>query len=100
AAICVLRRFALRIGEFHALPVDDRENVIGRRLDGSPLSGGGPDADINVQAKRPDGTYLIPLHAHVRVANPMVTGSHHMLRRSYSFDNGDGDTGLLFTCFQ
>jgi dye decolorizing peroxidase len=100
ATICVMRRLRLRITDFTNLPVADRAKVIGRRPDGVPLSGGTADDEVNLDAKNPDGTYQIPVDAHVRLASPLRTGSHHMLRRSYSFDNGSGDAGLLFTCYQ
>lgn len=98
--ICVIRRLRLNIKDFTGLPTGQREHIIGRRLDGVPLSGGRPDDEVNLDAKNPDGTYLIPTDAHVRLASPLRTGSHHMLRRSYSFDNGADDTGLLFTSYQ
>ena len=100
ATICVVRRLRLKIADFAALPTERREQIIGRRLDGVPLSGGKPDDEVNLNAKHPDGTYLIPIDAHVRAASPLRTGSHHMLRRSYSFDNGTGDAGLLFSSYQ
>lgn len=98
--ICVIRRLRLKIADFTGLPVEQRERIIGRRLDGTPLSGGAIDDEVNLNTKNADGTYVIPADAHVRMAHPMRTGSHHMLRRSYSFDNGRGDIGLLFTCYQ
>jgi dye decolorizing peroxidase len=98
--ICVVRRLRLDIVGFHALPIAERERVTGRKLDGSPLSGGKPFSDVNLDAKAPDGTYLIPVDAHVRAAHPSFTGSHLMLRRGYTFDNGPADSGLLFISFQ
>lgn len=100
ATICVIRRLRLDIEGFHALPVAGRQQVIGRKLDGAPLSGGAPFSNVNLDAKSPDGSYLIPVRAHVRAAHPSFTGSHLMLRRGYAFDNGGTDTGLLFCCFQ
>lgn len=100
ATICVVRRLRLDAARFRQLPVARREEVIGRRLDGSPLSGGGPLSVANVDLKSPDGQYLIPQRAHVRAAHPSFTGSHLMLRRGYAFDNGGSDAGLLFMCFQ
>jgi dye decolorizing peroxidase len=100
ASICVVRRLRLDLDAFHTLPVAERERVFGRRLDGAPLSGGAPFDDVNLDAKTADGHYLIPADAHVRAAHPSFTGSRLMLRRSYGFDEGDGDAGLLFVCFQ
>jgi len=99
-SICVIRRLRLDTAGFRGLTVPEREDVIGRRLDGSPLSGGRPFAQVNVDAKTATGAYRIPLHAHVRAAHPSFTGSHLMLRRGYAYDNGGDDAGLMFICFQ
>lgn len=98
--ICVVRRLRLDGDAFHALSITDRQQVFGRTLDGAPLSGGAPFSNVNLEAKAPDGSYLIPARAHVRAAHPSFTGSHLMLRRGYGYDNGGTDAGLLFVCFQ
>ena len=99
--VCVIRRLVLDRAAFGALPVDDQEKTIGRyKIDGSPLSGGEPDAQVNLTAKSPDGEYLVPARAHARAAHPSFTGSALMLRRGYAFDNGGADAGLMFICFQ
>lgn len=98
--ICVIRRLRLNVEGFHGLSVVGRERVVGRGLDGSPLSGGAPFSAVNLDAKTPTGEYLIPVDAHVRAAHPSFTGSHLMLRRGYGYDNGNGDAGLMFICFQ
>ncbi|MEO6082892.1 MAG: Dyp-type peroxidase [Umezawaea sp.] len=94
--IAVVRRITLDTGAFHQLSVDDQEAVFGRRrATAEPLSGGGPDADIDLSAKSSDGEYLVPADAHVRVAHPLTSGTGLMLRRSYSSPDG-----LLFISFQ
>ncbi len=108
--ICVIRRLRLRTTDFRSQPLSRQDEIIGRhRVDGSPLSGGGPDAAINVTAKTPSGELLTPPRSHVRAAHPSFTGSALMLRRGYAFANGtvelaDGtmvdDGGLMFICFQ
>ncbi len=99
--VCVIRRLVLDRQAFGALPVEAQENTIGRyKIDGAPLSGGEPDAQVNLTAKSPDGEYLVPARAHARAAHPSFTGSALMLRRGYAFDNGGADAGLLFICFQ
>lgn len=100
----VVRRFVLDTSAFARLDVPERESVIGRREDtGAPLSGGGPDDEVNLLAKSPTGEYLIPAGSHSREAHPSLTGSTLMLRRSYAFrtsrDGGSDLTGLLFVCF-
>ncbi|HEV8560844.1 MAG TPA: Dyp-type peroxidase [Actinophytocola sp.] len=101
ATIAVVRRMRLDVAGFLALPVAEQERVFGRRRDtGEPLSGGGPDAAVDLGAKTADGQYLVPADAHVRRAHPLTSGSGLMLRRSYNFDDGPGDQGLLFVSFQ
>ncbi len=103
--VCVIRRLRLDTARFRAEPLDRQEAVIGRRRDdGSPLSGGGPEAEVDVLAKAPTGELLTPPRSHARAAHPSFTDSRLMLRRGYAYDNGtaDGvrDAGLLFVCFQ
>ncbi|WP_162794476.1 Dyp-type peroxidase [Nocardioides houyundeii] len=99
--ICVVRRLRLDVDGFRALPVRRQERVIGRRhSDGAPLSGGGPLDQVDLSAKTPDGEYVVPLHSHARAAHPSFTGSGLMLRRSYAYQNGAEDRGLLFISFQ
>ncbi|MEP6482304.1 MAG: Dyp-type peroxidase [Rhodoglobus sp.] len=108
--VCVIRRLRLRTADFVALPETRQESIIGRhRVDGSPLSGGGPDAAVNLTAKTPEGELITPPRSHARAAHPSFTGSSLMLRRGYAFANGDislpdgsvvDDSGLMFICFQ
>lgn len=105
ATIMVVRRIRLDVARFRGLAVEQQEAIIGRRRDdGRPLSGGEPRGDVDLDAKDPAGRWLIPRDAHVRAAHPSATGSHLMLRRSYSYDNGtiDGrdDIGLVFISHQ
>ncbi len=108
--ICVIRRLRLRATEFSSLPEARQESIIGRhRVDGSPLSGGAPDAAVDLTAKTPEGELVTPARSHARAAHPSFTGSSLMLRRGYAFANGDitladgsvvDDSGLMFICFQ
>ncbi|MCP3805226.1 Dyp-type peroxidase [Allokutzneria sp. A3M-2-11 16] len=99
--IAVVRRMRLDANAFLALPVAEQERVFGRRRDSAePLSGGGPDAEVDLGAKTADGQYRVPADSHVRRAHPLTSGSGVMLRRSYSFDDGPDDRGLLFISFQ
>ena len=100
-AIAVVRRIRLDVASLLSLPVEHQEQVIGRvRSTGVPLSGGAPGDDVDLNAKTASGTYLVPLDAHARRANPIPLGLPLMLRRSYSYDNGPGDAGLMFISFQ
>lgn len=99
-SILVIRRLRLDTAGFRALGVAQREAVIGRTLsDGAPLSGGGPDDQVDLRAKTAEGELLVPARSHARAAHPSFTGSPLMFRRSYSFENA-GETGLVFMSFQ
>lgn len=94
--IAVVRRFQIDVGAWRALATDEQEAAVGRvRSTSVPLSGKG---DPNLTAKTADGTYLIPVDAHVRRAHPRDVGVPMMLRRSYSLD--EPSPGLLFVSFQ
>ncbi|MDT0309793.1 Dyp-type peroxidase [Streptomyces sp. DSM 44917] len=97
--LAVLRRMEIDLTRFAALSLAEQEAVFGRhRASGVPLSGGSVDSAPGLNAKTPDGRYLVPADAHVRRANPTAVGVGHMLRRSYSIDAPA--PGLLFISFQ
>lgn len=101
ATFAVVRRLRVDSAGFLALDVGDREAIIGRRQDsGAPLSGGAADDPVDLDARRPDGRPLVSSSAHVRRAHPAPLGHPLLLRRSYSYRNGDGDEGVLFISFQ
>jgi deferrochelatase/peroxidase EfeB len=90
----VVRRIRIALDAWNAVPDDEQEQVIGRHkrsgvalgaralFDGPPLAGSAIAAD-----------------AHIRLAAPRTNGGAAMLRRSYSYDNGPRDAGLLFLAF-
>ncbi len=97
--IAVVRRMALDVARFAAMPTAAQEAVFGRRRDtGTPLSGGAIADGPDLGAKTPDGRYLVPADAHIRRAHANVVGAGLMLRRSYSMDTPA--PGLLFASFQ
>jgi len=102
--LLVIRRLQLDVAAFRALGDDAGDRVIGReRVTGAPLSGGALADPADLTAKTPEGEYLVPARSHVRAAHPSFTGSPLMLRRGYSYRNGDGadaEEGLLFMCYQ
>jgi deferrochelatase/peroxidase EfeB len=84
----------------------EQQNMFGRDRDtGAPL-GSAHEKDIPNYAADPGGN-VIPLTAHIRVANPRTqkTDLSRLLRRGYSYDagvdlNGDIDVGLVFCAYQ
>jgi dye decolorizing peroxidase len=100
--VAVLRRFAFDSVGFAARPLPEQEHAVGRRREsGAPLSGSAGatvTTDPDLEAKTPDGRYLIPVDAHVRRSSALATGVPLMLRRGYPVD--DPEPGLLFVSFQ
>lgn len=98
--VLVYRRIRMDVAGFAALPGDRQDAVMGRRGgDGVPLTGTAEHDDPDIYAKNPDGSYVIPASAHVRLSSPRLDGGARMLRRSYSYDDGLNDRGLLFCAF-
>ncbi|MER7767531.1 Dyp-type peroxidase [Kitasatospora sp. NPDC096140] len=98
--VLVYRRIRMDTAAFGALPADRRDLAMGRREgDGAPLTGSAEHDEPDIYAKNPDGSYLIPATAHVRLSSPRLDGGARMLRRGYSYDDGPGDRGLLFCAF-
>ncbi|SOB85242.1 Dyp-type peroxidase [Streptomyces sp. 1331.2] len=98
--VLVYRRIRMDTGAFAALPADRQGLAMGRRSgDGAPLTGTAEHDEPDIYAKNPDGSYVIPASAHVRLSSPRLDGGARMLRRGYSYDDGPGDRGLLFCAF-
>jgi deferrochelatase/peroxidase EfeB len=96
----VVRRIRMLLDEWDALPVADQERVIGRRKDtGAPLSGGGEHTAANFGARATNGEPAIPNSAHMRLAAPAFNQGAAMLRRTFSYVDGD-EAGLLFLAWQ
>jgi deferrochelatase/peroxidase EfeB len=87
-------------------PISEQQHIIGRdRLSGAPLGYAREDA-VPDYAADSSGT-VIPLTAHMRLANPRTpdTEMNRIFRRSYNYQRGVGpsgnlDVGLVFTSFQ
>ena len=98
--VCVIRRFSLDTEQFAQLDGEKQNAIMGRdRATGAPLSGGERLDDVNLLAKDPTGEYLTPARSHARAAHPSFTGSALMLRRSYNFVDGAGQSGHVFVSF-
>jgi deferrochelatase/peroxidase EfeB len=83
----VVRRIRLDLEAWRRLPRERQEQVIGRhKASGAPLGRRHEFDPIPYAA--------LPADSHVRLA-----AEARMLRRSYSYDDGAGDAGLLFMAF-
>ncbi|WP_234327461.1 Dyp-type peroxidase [Streptomyces sp. NRRL WC-3742] len=98
--VLVYRRIRMDVAGFAALPEAGRDRAMGRRLgDGAPLTGAAEHDEPDIYTKNPDGSYVLPATAHVRLSSPRLDGGARILRRGYSYDDGPGDRGLLFCAF-
>jgi deferrochelatase/peroxidase EfeB len=96
----VVRRIRMLLDSWDALVPAEQERVIGRRRDdGAPLTGGDERTPPDLGARGPDGSLVIPDDAHMRLAAPAANEGAAMLRRGFSFVDGDA-SGLLFLAWQ
>jgi deferrochelatase/peroxidase EfeB len=103
----VVRRIRMRLEAWDAETLADQQDVFGRfKVDGAPLSGTRERDTPDFRARRPDGSLVIPRHAHIRLAAPENNGGIRILRRGYSFveraESGTGriEAGLFFVAYQ
>ncbi|MFC8827585.1 Dyp-type peroxidase [Streptomyces sp. NPDC057137] len=89
-------RFATELWDKDSVP--EQERIMGRRRDGRWLDGTPVGEEPNFAAD-PKGRRT-PLDSHVRLAAPDRRNPPPLVRRSYSYDRGDGDTGIIFSCYQ
>ncbi|MEU8077871.1 Dyp-type peroxidase [Catellatospora citrea] len=99
-SVLVVRRIRMLLDGWDAQPREAQERVIGRRKDsGAPLSGGQERTPANFGTTAGDGTLAIPADAHIRLATPAFNNGAAMLRRGYSYSEGDA-AGLIFLAWQ
>jgi deferrochelatase/peroxidase EfeB len=93
----VARRIRMLIESWDTDYLADQEKVFGRfKTSGAPLTGTHEFDHVDLAAEHRDGTPVIPLDAHIRLAAPASNGGQKILRRGYSYTDGiDPDTGLL-----
>ncbi len=102
----VARRIRMLIESWDTDFLADQEHVFGRfKSSGAPLTGTHEFDAPDLQALR--GTEpVIPVDAHIRLAAPSTNGGKKILRRGYSYTDGNDpqtgllDAGLFFICFQ
>lgn len=78
--------------------IHEQERIVGRRRNGRWLDGTPALEEPNFAADL--AGKLTPLDSHVRLAAPDRRNLPPLVRRSYSYDRGNGDVGLIFSCFQ
>ncbi len=103
----VSRRIRMLIESWDADYLQDQENVLGRIKDtGAPIGGKAEFETVDLKAKTADGKLVIPEFAHIRLASPESHGGQKLLRRGYSYTDGNDpttgqlDAGLFFIAFQ
>ena len=103
----VARRIRMRIENWDRDFLEDQEQVIGRiKASGAPLGANHELDQVDLHAKRRDGSPVIPVDAHIRLAAPASNHGAELLRRGYSFTDGLDphtaglDAGLFFLAYQ
>jgi deferrochelatase/peroxidase EfeB len=112
----VYRRIRITLEHWDRIAPGDQQQVIGRyKVNGAPLGHTGEFDALDLDKKAADGTPVIPVNAHVRLAAPESNGGAVILRRAFSYNNGttpfverwppwrqalEYDTGLLFLAYQ
>ncbi len=101
----VARRIRIHIEVWDRSSLTDQEATIGRsKIDGAPLGAVREHDPVDLAAQH-GGRPVIPVDAHVRLANQDANGIH-ILRRGYSFTDGIDpqtgqlDAGLFFLAYQ
>jgi deferrochelatase/peroxidase EfeB len=103
----VARRIRMLIEAWDSDRISDQESIFGRNKEsGAPLTGGTEFTSVNLGAKRTGGTPVIALDSHIRLAAPVTNGGEKILRRGYSYTDGNDpetgslDAGLFFIAYQ
>ena len=102
----VSRRIRMLIESWDADYIADQEKVFGRvKATGAPLTGKTEFDPPDLAAKTTSGALEIDRFAHIRLASPANHGGAKLLRRGYSYTDGQDpltgqlDAGLFFICF-
>jgi deferrochelatase/peroxidase EfeB len=102
----VVRLIRMLVEFWDRVSINEQQDMFGRRRDsGAPLDGNS-EFDIPNYKADPNG-YVIPLDAHIRLANPRTTetANQRLIRRSYNYDlgvdlNGNVQAGHIFIAYQ
>jgi deferrochelatase/peroxidase EfeB len=102
----VTRRIRMLLEVWDRSTLADQELTIGRvKSTGAPLGGVREHETVNLGAKH-NGSPVIPVDAHIRLAAPEMNDGIRLLRRGYSFTDGIDpvtnqlDAGLFFIAYQ
>jgi deferrochelatase/peroxidase EfeB len=102
----VTRRIRMLLEIWDRSALEDQEQTIGRaKYNGAPLGGSEESDPLDLEAEK-DGSPVIPVDAHVRLASASLNDGERILRRGYSFTDGvdeslgELEAGLFFICFQ
>lgn len=103
-----VRRFRMLLTEWEGAGQTARDRSVGRHVaTGAPLGAENESDPVDLEATDSAGQPVIPLDAHIRLAAPRRGAGEEMLRRSYSYSNGqaadedgDEDAGLIFVSYQ
>lgn len=92
----VARRIRMTIETWDRTSLREQEAIVGRtKSDGAPLSGGTEFTEPDFSLAGREGTPLIPVDSHVRLAHPTAFGGVKLLRRGYNYTDGSDDLGRL-----
>jgi deferrochelatase/peroxidase EfeB len=102
----VVRLIRMLLQSWDGVSLSEQQKILGRKRDsGAPLGAKGEFDAPNYKAD-PNGN-VIPLDAHMRLANPDTpqTDNQRLIRRSYNFDlgtdqNGNLKAGHIFIAYQ
>jgi deferrochelatase/peroxidase EfeB len=112
----VYRRIRITLEHWDRIPPDQQGQVIGReKLSGAPLGQPGEFSPLDLDKRDAQGSPVIPVNAHVRLAAPQSNNGAVIVRRAFSYNNGttpfterwppwrqalEYDAGLLFLAYQ
>jgi deferrochelatase/peroxidase EfeB len=112
----VARRILVGLEHWDRMHTDFQERAIGRqRATGAPLGKEQEFDALDLDSVGKDGSSLIPLHSHVRLATAASNGGARILRRPFAFNDGVSygtnrwppwrqgmsyEAGLFFICYQ
>jgi deferrochelatase/peroxidase EfeB len=91
----VARRVRMHLETWDRTPLSEQQDIIGReRVGGAPLSGGGETTPPDFGARH-GSRPAIPPTSHVFLAHPDQNAGQRMLRRGYTFADGNDDLGRM-----